>query len=164
MVFHETTIERIREETFLPDNSVANCQSYLELRYSLRCIPEGDTAENGFTYLTLALLGADVHITEDRNHPRLAEVSELISWHRKETLCCTADRPDGWNHSTTHNHCDKTIELQITRHRGGKIEHHPVSRKQWAYETYEEIERIYSRCDRIGLRVGSLKVHTPSKV
>lgn len=86
---------------------------------------------------------------------------------RSKMLCCTADRPDGWNHSTTTDHYNKTITLNITRHReDGSIEHHPASGQSWSYadadDMYSRIDEILDLTDTIGLDVGSLIVYERS--
>jgi hypothetical protein len=78
------------------------------------------------------------------------------------TLCST----DKWCHSTMNDHSAGTIELHIYRPIPGsvKFEHHPTYGTKWKYrngklsasETLTLIRRV---CDKIGLRVGSLKVY-----
>lgn len=76
-------------------------------------------------------------------------------------LVCTADRPDGWNHSTTNNHNAKTVTLSIFRIVDGQFVYHPASGKQWKYRTLDECDLIHKVTDRIGLRVGSLAYYNP---
>jgi hypothetical protein len=82
------------------------------------------------------------------------------------TLCSTGNYPDGCNHGAMIDHSAGTYTLQIFRCIPGsvKFEHHPTYGKCWKYkngklsasETLTLIRRV---CDKIGLRVGSLKVY-----
>lgn len=80
---------------------------------------------------------------------------------RKVQLVSTADRVNGWCHSTITDHYNKTITISVYRvEKDGKIAHHPISGKKWKYGNTKNVDRaidtIHDLTDKIGLKIGSL--------
>lgn len=77
-----------------------------------------------------------------------------------ERYVCTADRPDGWCHSTTNNHHEQFITVNIYRFVDGVLEHHHLNGKRWSYakarDKMRAIDAIYATTRRTGLLAGSL--------
>ena len=73
-------------------------------------------------------------------------------------LVSTANKPNGWNHSTTSG-CGELV-LNIYRLENGQIINHPKwNGKKWKYQTIEQLDAIRRTCDKIGLLCGSLMVY-----
>lgn len=83
---------------------------------------------------------------------------------RTLTLVCTANHPGGWNFSTTNDHYNKTITINIYRFdKNGKYIAGPKDGKSWKYGKAKNrqvaLESIRDCADKIGLAVGALKVY-----